>query len=97
MRAPRTVPDGTPAPTPPPPQPRPPSGPGRFTDEGYLKVAEVAELWHCDRETVYGAIYADQLPWIDLRRPGASRARIRIRESAAHKYMADRERPGRAA
>jgi hypothetical protein len=92
----RTAPDGTPAPTPPPPQPRPPSGPGRLTDE-YLTVIEVAEVWHCDRETVYAAIYAEQLPWIDLRSPGASRARIRIRASAAHQYMADRERPGRAA
>jgi excisionase family DNA binding protein len=87
----RSAPDGTPAPSAPPPQPPRPSGPGRIADE-YLTVAEVAELWHCDRETVYAAIYADELPWIDLRRPGGSRARIRIRESAAHQYMADRER-----
>jgi len=91
MRRPRTVPDGTPPPSDPPPQPRPPSGPGRITDE-YLTVVEVAELWHCDRETVYDAIYAGELPWIDLRRSGASRARIRVRASAAHQYMADRER-----
>lgn len=93
----RTVPDGTPPPSDPPPQPRPPTGPGRIADDEYLTVIEVAEMWHCDRETVYSAIYAEQLPWVDLRRPGASRARIRIRSSAAHKYMADRERPGRAA
>lgn len=92
----RTVPDGAPAPTPPPPQPKPPTGPGRLDDD-YLSVIEVAELWHCDRETVYAAIYADQLPWIDLRRPGGSRARIRIRRSAAHQYMADRERAASAA
>lgn len=92
----RTVPDGTPVPTPPPPQPRPPAGPGRNNDE-YLTVAEVADLWHCDRETVYRAIYGEQLPWVDLSLPGASRARIRIRESAAHQYMAERERPARAA
>ena len=65
--------------------------------DDYLTVAEVAELWHCDRETVYAAIYAEQLAWVDLRRPGARRARIRIRRSAAHKFMADRERPARAA
>jgi excisionase family DNA binding protein len=92
----RTAPPGTPTPTQPRPQPPRPSGPGRITDE-YLTVAEVAELWHCDRETVYAAIYADELAWIDLRRPGGSRARIRIRESAAHQYMADRERQVRAA
>jgi hypothetical protein len=93
----RTVPDGTPPPSDPPPQPKPPTGPGRIADDDYLTVADVAELWHCDRETVYAAIYADQLPWIDLRRPGGSRARIRIRRSAAHKFMADRERSVRAA
>ena len=87
----RTVPDGTPAPTPPPPQPTGPTGPGRLTDD-YLTVVEVAELWHCDQQTVYDAIYAGQLPWIDLRRPGGRRARIRVRRSAAHQYMADRER-----
>ncbi len=96
MRSQRTVPDGTPAPTPPPPQPGSPTGPGRLADE-YLTVAEVADLWHVDRETVYAAIYAEQLPWVDLRRPGARRARIRVRRSAAHQYMADRERPARAA
>lgn len=92
----RSAPDGTPAPSAPPPQPKPSPGPGRTTDE-YLTVIEVAELWHCDRETVYAAIYAEALPWIDMRAPGASRARIRIRSSAAHQYMADRERPARAA
>lgn len=92
----RTVPDGTPPPSDPPKQPQPPTGPGRVTDE-YLTVVEVAELWHCDRETVYAAIYAEQLPWIDMRRAGASRARIRVRASAAHQYMADRERSVRAA
>lgn len=96
MRANRTAPDGTPAPTPPPPQPKPPTGPGRLDDE-YLTVIDVAEMWHCDRETVYAAIYADLLPWIDLRRPGGSRARIRVRASAAHQFMADRERSVSAA
>lgn len=86
----RTVPDGTPVPTPPPPQPTGPTGPGRFDD--YLTVVEVAAVWHCDRPTVYRAIYAGELPWVDLRGSGASRARIRIRRSAAHQYMAARER-----
>jgi excisionase family DNA binding protein len=96
MKANRIAPPGTPAPTPPPKPPKPPTGPGRLDDE-YLTVVEVAEMWHCDRETVYAAVYAGQLPWIDLRSPGASRARIRIRRSAAHQYMADRERGAVAA
>ena len=93
----RTVPDGTPPPSDPPRQPGGPTGPGRLADDEYLTVIEVAEMWHCDRETVYATIYAGQLPWIDLRSPGASRARIRVRRSAAHQYMADRERPACAA
>lgn len=93
----RTAPDGTPAPSEPPPQPSGPTGPGRVGDEEYLTVAEVAALWHVDRDSVYRAIYAEELPWSDLRSPGASRARIRVRSSAAHKYVADRERPARAA
>jgi hypothetical protein len=84
-------------PSPPPPQPRPPAGPGRVADDEYLTVLEVAALWHVDKDSVYDAIYADELPWIDMRKPGASRARIRIRRSAAHQYMADRERAVRAA
>lgn len=92
----RSAPDGTPAPSPPPPQPPRPAGPGRVTDE-YLTVLEVAEVWHTDKETVYAAIYAGDLPWIDVRRKGGSRARIRVRSSAAHQYMADRERPARVA
>lgn len=96
MRRPRTVPDGTPAPSPPPPQPRPPSGPGRFTDR-FLTVLDVADLWRVDKDTVYAAIYACELPWVDMRSKGASRARIRIRESAAHQYMTDRERSARVA
>lgn len=93
----RSAPDGTPAPSPPPPQPTGPTGPGRIVDDEYLTVIEVAEMWHCDRETVYAAIYAEQLPWVDLRKPGGSRARIRVRRSAAHQYMADRERGAVAA
>jgi excisionase family DNA binding protein len=96
MRTPRTAPPGSPMPSPPPPQPSGPTGPGRAKDE-YLTVIEVADLWHVDKDTVYDAIYAGQLPWVDLRKPGASRARIRVRESAAHQYMKDRERTVRAA
>lgn len=86
----RTVPDGTPMPTPPPPQPSGPTGPGRVDD--YLKVAEVAALWHVDPQTVYAAIYSGDLPYVDLRAKGARRARIRVRRSAAHEYMTSRER-----
>lgn len=86
----RTVPDGTPMPTPPPPQPSGPTGPGRVDD--YLKVAEVAALWHVDPQTVYAAIYSGDLPYVDLRATGARRARIRVRRSAAHEYMTSRER-----
>ena len=67
------------------------------TTDDYLTAIEVAQLWHCDKDTVYRAIYAGDLPWIDLRAPGARRARVRIRRSAAHKFMADREHPARAA
>lgn len=84
-------------PSPPPPQPPRPAGPGRVADDEYLTVVEVAEMWHCDRETVYAVIYAGELPWVDLRRPGGTRARIRVRRSAAHQFMADRERAVRAA
>lgn len=87
---------GTPAPSPPPPQPPRPSRPPRVDDD-YLRVIEVAELWHCDKNTVYDAIYDGTLPWIDLRRKGASRARIRVRRSAADQYMRDRERTASAA
>ena len=93
---PRTVPDGTPMPDPPPPPPPPapkptgPTGPGRADD--YLRVAEVAALWHVDPETVYRAIWAGDLPWVDLRSTTSRRARIRVRRSAAHQYMTARER-----
>jgi hypothetical protein len=92
-------PNGTPMPSPPPKpkRPKPPTRPTKQYDDDYLTVAEVAEIWHVDRETVYAAIYAEQLPWIDLRSAGASRARIRVRRSAAHQYMADRERSASAA
>lgn len=87
----RSAPDGTPAPSPPPPQPSGPTGPGRVDDD-YLKVAEVAALWHVDQQTVYAAVYSGDLPYVDLRAKGARRARIRIRRSAAHEYMTSRER-----
>lgn len=90
----RTVPDGTPMPSPPPPQPSGPTGPGR--GDQYLRVAEVAEMFHVDRETVYRLVYDGELPWVDLRSKGARRARIRIRESAAHQFMASREREAAA-
>jgi excisionase family DNA binding protein len=75
-----------------PPGPTPPPNPGGPGRDDYLRVAEVAELWHCDKETVYRAVYGGELPWVDMRAKGAKRARIRIQHSDAHQYMADRKR-----
>lgn len=97
MRSRRTVPDGTPPPSDPPPQPSGPTGPGRIAGEDYLSVAEVAELWHLSPKSVYRRVYDGELPYINVAGAGARQASIRIRRSAAHQYMADRERPGRAA
>jgi hypothetical protein len=88
----RTVPDGTPPPSDPPPQPNPPTGPGRIAGDDYLRVAEVAELWHSSPKSVYRRVYSGELPYINVAGAGARRASIRIRRSAAHKYMAERER-----
>jgi hypothetical protein len=93
----RSVPDGTPAPSPPPPQPPRPSGPGRVADEEYLSVAEVAALWHRSTKTVYRRVYDGELPYINAAPADARQASIRIRRSAAHQYMVDRERQVRAA
>jgi excisionase family DNA binding protein len=92
----RSAPDGSPAPSPPPPQPPRPAGPGRFDDE-YLSVAEVAALWHRSTKTVYRRVYDGELPYINMAGADARQASIRIRRSAAHQYMADRERSARAA
>lgn len=62
-----------------------------------LRVQEVADLWGVDKQTVYRAIWAGDLGWVNIARPGASRARIRVSQSAAEKYTASRERAGRAA
>lgn len=97
MRSRRTVPDGTPPPSEPPTQPGGPTGPGRISGEEYLSVAEVAALWHRSPKTVYRRVYDGELPYINMAGEGARQASIRIRRSAAHKYMADRERPARAA
>jgi hypothetical protein len=86
----RTVPDGTPPPSDPPPQPKPPTGPGRNSD--YLTVAEVATMWNLSPKSVYRRIYDGDLPYSNVAPAGARRASIRIRRSAAHRYMADRER-----
>jgi hypothetical protein len=93
----RSAPDGTPAPSPPPPQPSGPTGPGRITDDDYLTVVEVAAMWHCSTKTVYRRVYGEELPYINVAGAGARQASIRIRRSAAHQYMADRERSVRAA
>jgi predicted DNA-binding transcriptional regulator AlpA len=92
MKSRGTVPNGTPAPAPPPPQPRPPTGPRRLTDDDYLTVAEVAALWHLSAKSVYRRVYDGAVPYINVASSGARQASIRIRRSAAHQYMADRER-----
>ncbi|SCL32217.1 DNA binding domain-containing protein, excisionase family [Micromonospora nigra] len=56
-----------------------------------LKVTEVAALWGVDKQTVYRALWAKDLPFVDLAAPGAKKARIRIRTSAAEAYIAQRE------
>jgi excisionase family DNA binding protein len=84
-----SVPDGTPAPSPPPPQPPRPSGPGRAADD-YLKVREVADLLHCDPQSVYALIYANALRAYDLRQPGGKQARLRVARSDVHAFMATR-------
>ncbi|MCT2281796.1 helix-turn-helix domain-containing protein [Micromonospora chalcea] len=60
-----------------------------------LTVVEVAALWGVDKQTVYRAIWAGELPFIDLAKPGAKKARIRVRESAAEQYIESRETPAR--
>ncbi|MFI1195482.1 helix-turn-helix domain-containing protein [Micromonospora sp. NPDC020750] len=56
-----------------------------------LKVSEVADLWGVDKQTVYRAIWAGDLAFVDLAATGAKKARIRVRESAAEKYVESRE------
>ena len=62
------------------------------TDERYLTVAEVAALIRVGTQTVYRLCWAGELPYINVASAGARRARIRIRESAAHQHMTNRER-----
>ncbi|MFE7870018.1 helix-turn-helix domain-containing protein [Micromonospora humida] len=62
-----------------------------------LTVREVADLWGVDKQTVYRAIWAGDLRWVDLAAPGAKKARIRIRQSAAEQFIASRESAGNAA
>ena len=69
---------------PPPPTDQP-------TEDEYLRVAEVAALWHCSPKSVYRRIYGGELPYVNIAEAGARQASIRIRRSAAHQYMADRE------
>lgn len=62
-----------------------------------LKVTELAALWGVDKQTVYRAIWAKDLAFVDLAPPGAKKARIRVRQSAAEKYIESRESAGKAA
>ncbi|WP_431976133.1 helix-turn-helix domain-containing protein [Micromonospora haikouensis] len=60
-----------------------------------LKVTEVAALWGVDKQTVYRAIWSGDLPYVDLAKPGARKARLRVRESAAEAYVESRETPAK--
>lgn len=62
-----------------------------------LKVHEVAALWGVDKMTVYRAIWGGDLPYVNLARPGAQRARIRVEPAAARAYVAGRRRGAVAA
>ncbi|RKN45232.1 helix-turn-helix domain-containing protein [Micromonospora endolithica] len=59
--------------------------------EPLLTVLEVADLWRVDKQTVYRAIWAGDLPFVDMAKPGARKARIRVRQSAAEAYVAKRD------
>lgn len=62
-----------------------------------LTVIQVAALWGVDKQTVYRAIWAGELGFVDLARPGAKKARLRVRQSGAEKYIESRESAGKAA
>lgn len=49
-----------------------------------LPVAEVARLWRCSREHVYGLIAAGDLPAVQI---ATGRAKTRVPASAAHEYI----------
>jgi len=65
--------------------------------EQMLTVVEVAAALGVDKQTVYRAIWAGELTWVNLASPGARRARIRVRKSAVEAYLAARTRPAIAA
>lgn len=57
-----------------------------------LTVPEVAAGMRVDKQTVYRLIWAGELAWVNIARPGAKRARIRVRQSAVERYTTSRER-----
>jgi predicted site-specific integrase-resolvase len=65
--------------------------------ERLLTVLEFAALIGVDKQTVYRRLWAKEVGFIDIAPPGAKKARIRIRESAAEKYLQSRESAGKAA
>lgn len=62
------------------------------TDDRYLTVLDVAALLRVGKQTVYRRVWAGELPYINIASSGASKARIRIPESAVHRFMASRLR-----
>jgi excisionase family DNA binding protein len=66
-------------------------------DSTALTVVEAAARLRVNRQTLYRIIWAGEIAWINVAKPGAQRARIRIRESAIEAFLNAREQPGRAA
>ncbi|MET7949265.1 helix-turn-helix domain-containing protein [Micromonospora sp. NPDC005324] len=62
-----------------------------------LTVNETAALMRVDKQTVYRLIWAGELTWVDISKPGAKKARIRIRPSAIEAWADSREKAGKAA
>ncbi|NIL59713.1 helix-turn-helix domain-containing protein [Salinispora arenicola] len=57
----------------------------------YLTVKEAATVMRVHTQTVYRFVWAGRLPRIDIGQ-GKSRPRFRVRESAVHALMQERER-----
>lgn len=63
----------------------------------YLTVAEVAAVMGVNKQTAYRLVWGGLLPWINIAQAGSKKARVRVRRSAVDRFMAARERAGRAA
>lgn len=62
----------------------------------YLTVKDAAALMRVGTQTVYRLVWAGELPRIDIG-AGNSKPRFRIRRSAVDRWMASREKGGKAA